>query len=107
MDVASQRLKALEAIARGTTTEVARRLELVPSLLTTPEAGEAGRELQAEDRVFRRNTGRWRWEERGSFKGGKGKEKGKRDKGKGDSKFKDKGNRKGDSKKKEEKGDKE
>lgn len=79
----------------------------MPSLLTTPEAGEAGRELQAEDRVFRRNTGRWRWEERGSFKGGKGKEKGKRDKGKGDSKFKDKGNRKGDSKKKEEKGDKE
>ena len=68
---------------------------------------KAGRELQAEDRVFRRNTGRWHWEARDSFKGGKGKDKGRREKGKGDGKFKDKGNRKGDGKKKEDKGDKE
>ena len=111
MDVASQRLKALEAMARGTSTEIARRLELVgadrPSLLTTPEAGEAGREMQTEDRIMRRNTGRWSWEDKDFYKGGKGKEKGRREKGKGDGKFKDKGNRKGDGKKKEEKGDKE
>ena len=111
MDVASQRLKALEATSRGTATEIARRLELIgadrPSLLTTPEAGEAGREMQTEDRIMRRNTGRWHWEEKDFYKGGKGKEKGKREKGKGDGKYRDKGGRKGDGKRKEEKGDKE
>ena len=109
LDVVSQRLKALEAMARGTNIDIARRLELVgadrPSLLTAPEAGEAGREHQAEDRILKRNTGRWQWEEKDSYKGGKGKEKGKRDKGKGEGKFKDKGYRKGEGKKKEEKTD--
>ena len=111
LDVASQRLKALQAIARGTTTEVARRRVGRSGPAVPPDytggRRKAGRELQAEDRVFRRNTGRWHWEARDSFKGGKGKDKGRREKGKGDGKFKDKGNRKGDGKKKEDKGDKE
>ena len=98
-------------MSRGTAIEIARRLELVgadrPSLLTTPEAGEAGREMQNEDRIMRRNTGRWHWEDKDFYKGGEGREKGKREKGKGDGKHKDKGARKGDGKKKEEKGDKE
>ena len=111
LDVAGQRLKALEAMSRGTTIEIARRLELVgperPSLVSVPEAGAAGRELQVEDRVMRRNTNRWPWEDRDSYKGGKGRDKGKRDKGRGDGKSKDKGHRKGDGKKKDDKGDKE
>ena len=111
LDVAAQRLKALEAMARGTAIDVARRLELVgaekPTLLSVPEAGEAGREVQAEERIMRRNTSRWHWEERDSYKGSKGKEKGKRDKGKGDGKYRDKGGRKGEGKKKDDKGDKE
>ena len=56
---------------------------------------------------MRRNTNRWPWEDRDSYKGGKGRDKGKRDKGKGDGKSKDKGHRKGDGKKKDDKGDKE
>ena len=111
LDVASQRLKALEAMARGTAIDVARWLELVgaekPTLLSMPEAGEAGREMQTEERIMRRNASRWHWVDRDSYKGSKGKEKGKRDKGKGDGKFRDKGGRKGEGKKKDDKGDKE
>ena len=111
LDVAGQRLKALEAMSRGTAFDIARRLELVgadrPSLVSVPEAGAAGREVQTEDRVVKRNTGRWFWEDRDSSKGGKGKDKGKRDKGKGDGKNRDKGFRKGEGKKKDDKADKE
>ena len=111
LDVASQRLKALEAMARGTAIDVARRLELVgsekPTLLSLPEAGEAGKEMQTEERIMRRNASRWHWEDRVSYKGSKGKDKGKREKGKGDGKQRDKGNRKGEGKRKDDKGDKE
>ena len=107
LDVAGQRLKALEAMSRGTAIDIARRLELVgPDRPSLVEAGAAGKEMQIEDRVVKRNTGRWSWEERDFYRGGKGKEKGKREKGKGDGKSKDKGHRKGEGKK-EEKGNKE
>lgn len=65
----------IEAMARGTAIDVARRLELVgvekPTLLSLPEAGEAGREVQTEERILRRNASRWHGEDRDSYKGSK------------------------------------
>ena len=53
LDVASQRIKSLEQIARGVQSDVARRLELVgpekASLVTTHEASEAGKEVSPPD----------------------------------------------------------
>ena len=107
LDVASQRIKSLEQIARGVQSDIARRLELVgpekASLVTTHEASEAGKEVWQEERVHLRNSrGRaWEWQsDRDWSKGGKGKDrdKGRRDKGKSEGKGKndrDKGRGKG------------
>ena len=104
LDFAGQRLEALESMARGTQTEVACRLELIgpekPSLVPVQEASAAGKDLQVEERVMKRNANRTWWGDR-DFAKGKGKEKGKREKGKGDGKHK--GGRKGEGKKKGEK----
>ena len=86
LDVASQRIKSLEQIAKGVQSDIARRLELVgpekASLVSTHEASEAGKEVLQEERIHYRNSrGRaWEWQgERDWSKGGKGKDAGRRE----------------------------
>ena len=113
LDVASQRIKSLEQIAKGVQADIARRLELVGpekvTLVSTNEASEAGKEVLQEERIqYRNSRGRaWEWQgDREWHKGGKGKDKdkGRRDKGKGEGKSKgDRDRGKGKGKREEDK----
>ena len=101
-DLACQRLKGLEAYAKGVHIDVSRRLELIPgekeSLTRPSEVSQAGKEVAEEDKVHKRTRTEGKGKSDTSFwggkKGGKGDgKKGKNDK-KGDAKGKDEGKQK-------------
>ena len=99
-DVMSQRLKSLEALAKGMKVDLIKQLELIQvdnyGLASSSELHQAGRTAHEENKIYGKATGRVpeyrdRFREKGKVKGEKGetkdkdreKEKGKKDKGEG------------------------
>ncbi|CAK9069219.1 Cryptochrome DASH [Durusdinium trenchii] len=99
-DVMSQRLKSLEALAKGMKVDLIKQLELIQvenyGLASSSELHQAGRTAHEENKIYGKATGRFpeyrdRFRDKGKAKGEKGeskdkdrdKEKGKKDKGDG------------------------
>lgn len=99
-DVMSQRLKSLEALAKGMKVDLIKQLELIQvdshGLASSSELHQAGRTAHEENKIYGKATGKYpdyrdRFKEKGKGKGGKeetkekdrDKEKGKRGKGEG------------------------
>ena len=99
-DVMSQRLKSLEALAKGMKVDLIKQLELIQvdhhGLASSSELHQAGRTAHEENKIYGKATGKYpdfrdRYKEKGKSKGDKGdgkdrdrdREKGKKEKGDG------------------------